>query len=229
MVLKPPYPYFGSKWRVSPLIWKRFGDVPNLVDPFFGRNTLVLSRPHWDNERGDFGVNKSHRTETINDIDCFVANFWRSVKNDPDKVAHYADWPVSEVDLHARHLWLVNQEEFINAMRQDPEYFDPKIAGWWVWGINLWIGGGWCLEDIVDDRGGYAGPRYRHPKLRIALCGLYDEHAPHMPDDWECVAWKPQGGYGNQKKGGARKKIDERIWFSPNCLKPERKIQMRLL
>ena len=28
----------------------------------------------------------------------------------------------------------------------DPEYFDAKIAGWWVWGMCLWIGGGWCTD-----------------------------------------------------------------------------------
>jgi hypothetical protein len=26
----------------------------------------------------------------------------------------------------------------------DPDYFEPKTAGWWAWGLCLWIGGGWC-------------------------------------------------------------------------------------
>ena len=26
----------------------------------------------------------------------------------------------------------------------DPKYFDAKIAGWWVWGMACWIGGGFC-------------------------------------------------------------------------------------
>jgi hypothetical protein len=26
----------------------------------------------------------------------------------------------------------------------DPDFFDPKVAGWWVWGQCLWIGSGWC-------------------------------------------------------------------------------------
>lgn len=34
MKLNPPYPYFGSKWREAPEIWKRFGDVANLVEWF---------------------------------------------------------------------------------------------------------------------------------------------------------------------------------------------------
>jgi len=26
----------------------------------------------------------------------------------------------------------------------DPDWFDAKIAGWWVWGQSCWIAGGWC-------------------------------------------------------------------------------------
>lgn len=33
---------------------------------------------------------------------------------------------------------------------EDAEYFDAKAAGWWVWGISLWIGGGWCSEQKAD-------------------------------------------------------------------------------
>jgi hypothetical protein len=51
---------------------------------------------------------------------------------------------VNEADLHARHRWLVAEVEFRERMRRDPEYFDAKIAGWWVWGICQWIGSGWC-------------------------------------------------------------------------------------
>ena len=28
----------------------------------------------------------------------------------------------------------------------DPDHFDAKIAGWWVWGLCQWIGSGWCAE-----------------------------------------------------------------------------------
>lgn len=24
------------------------------------------------------------------------------------------------------------------------DWFDARVAGWWVWGINSWIGSGWC-------------------------------------------------------------------------------------
>lgn len=59
----------------------------------------------------------------------------------------YCDSPVNEIDLHARHKWLVYSDDavlFRERMRTDPDYYDPKIAGWWCWGICCWIGGGWC-------------------------------------------------------------------------------------
>jgi hypothetical protein len=58
-------------------------------------------------------------------------------------------------------------------------------------------------------------------RLRIALCGYDGEHA--MPDDWECVAWKAQGGmanHGNAGRDGTGNYKRERIWFSPHCLRP---------
>jgi hypothetical protein len=41
-------------------------------------------------------------------------------------------------------LWLVNQADFRERMMTDPDNYDAKMAGWWVWGIALWIGSGWC-------------------------------------------------------------------------------------
>jgi hypothetical protein len=49
--------------------------------------------------------------ETVNDKDCYLANFWRALQADPEAVAHWADAPVNEADLHARHQWLVNQTD----------------------------------------------------------------------------------------------------------------------
>ena len=36
MVIKAPFPWFGGKSRVADLVWDRFGNVPNYVEPFFG-------------------------------------------------------------------------------------------------------------------------------------------------------------------------------------------------
>ena len=135
--LRAPFPYFGGKSRVAPLVWSRLGDVRNYVEPFCGSMAMVLGRPHYPFAES--------RIETVNDADCFVANFWRALQADPETVAHHCDWPVNEADLHARHLWLVNVgKEHVKRLRTEPEYFDAKIAGWWVWGACQWIGSGWC-------------------------------------------------------------------------------------
>jgi hypothetical protein len=144
--LSAPFPWFGGKSRVAHMVWERFGTVQNYVEPFFGSGAVLLGRP--DHPCG---------VETVNDKDGFVANFWRALAADPDGVAHYADWPVNENDSHARHIWLVGQRKTLTArLEGDPDFYDVKIAGWWVWGINCWIGGGWCSGDgpwQVDDEG----------------------------------------------------------------------------
>ena len=137
MTLISPWPYFGGKSRPAPLVWERFGDVPNYTEPFVGTGAVLLARPDahvwWD------------RIETVNDKDGFIPNYWRAVKADPDAVAHHADWPVSECDLFSRHSWLVSQRDTMQAQLEgDPDWYDAKIAGWWVWGMCSWIGSGWC-------------------------------------------------------------------------------------
>ena len=129
-----PFPWFGGKRRVAPEVWRRFGAVKNYVEPFYGSGAVLLGRP--DHPSGN---------ETINDADGLVANFWRAVQHDPEQTAHHADYPVNENDLHARHVWLVGQIDTLRArLEGDPEFFDPKIAGWWVWGVSCWIGGEFC-------------------------------------------------------------------------------------
>lgn len=301
MISARPYPWFGGKARVAPLVWDRFGDTLNYVEPFFGGGAVLLSRPH------------DSRTETVNDIDGFLCNFWRAVKAEPDKVAEFAARPVNEIDLAAWRDWLfARKDEVTQRMWRDPDYYDCKYAGIWVWGICSTIGDGWTRsvpdKDAVNrpcthlgsagqgvnrpgvsfDRGGqgcfgtsfnlieyfkqlqsrmarvrvmcgdwdrvcspavtdrigltgvFLDPPYDgyentyahgesvsdavrewaikngdNPKMRIALCGYEGEHG--MPDNWDCVAWKAQGGYGNGAVDNENKHR-ERIWFSPHCL-----------
>ena len=159
MALKAPFPWFGGKSRVAAVVWDRFGDVRNYVEPFAGSLAVLLGRPH---EPG---------AETVNDLDCYLANFWRAVWSDPSAVAEWADSPVIEADLDARHIWLVGRRDSLAAsMHADPEFYDAKVAGWWVWGICSWIGSGFCSGDgpwrLVDGRfvSGDAG-RGIHRKL----------------------------------------------------------------
>lgn len=356
--LKAPFPWFGGKSRVAAEVWERFGNVASYNEPFAGSLAVLLGRPH------------EARVETVNDLDCYLANFWRALQADPDGVAKYADWPVNEADLHARHRWLVEvaRENAERCMRE-PDFYDVKVAGWWVWGQCLWIGSGWCqrpewkrsrvankpagINGLDYGRAGNGVEQKRRPQLtgdqgaiasvsnrrwqgggagggsgvvapnlskqlpqlsgdgsgaqrgllnnevfsiglyeylrtlaarlrrvrvccgdwkrvltpsvttyigltgvfldppyaqdmrercysedhdisdevrqwaiahgdnrnmRIALCGYEGEHA--MPDTWECVAWKANGGYSRSERGKANR-ARERIWFSPHCLKPD--------
>ena len=140
--LRAPFPWFGGKRRVAELVWSRLGNVSTYNEPFAGSLAVLLGRPH------------PPRIETVNDLDCYLSNFWRALQADPDQVAYWADYPVNETDLHARHQWLVDRTAFQAQMKADPDYFDAKIAGWWVWGQCLWIGSGWCQQALPPGRAG---------------------------------------------------------------------------
>lgn len=146
-VLEAPYPYFGGKSSIAPEVWKRFGNPRGYVEPFAGSAAMLLLRP-----------SPFRGTETINDKDGFCSNFWRAIKADPQKVAEYADWPVIENDLHARHAWLVGRAKSIQSrLEGDPEWFSAKVAGWWCWGMCVWIGSGFCSGEgpwKVEDENG---------------------------------------------------------------------------
>lgn len=286
--LQAPFPYFGGKSRVAGQVWQRFGTVKNYVEPFFGSGAMLLARP-------ESAFPDTATVETVNDADAMVANFWRALRADPEQVAYHADWPVNETDLHARHVWLLGRKpEIESACVSDPDYYDAKAAGWWVWGMSAWIGGGFCsgsgpwqlVDGVLTDTGNagrgvhrqrphlgnagqgvhrqlglydwlhalatrlanvrvcsgdwsrVTGPSVTHrhgltaifldppysaeaqrdtvynvedfsiahdvrewairegasQTMRIALCGYEREHGHYMPDDWECLAWKAQGG-----------------------------------
>jgi DNA adenine methylase len=135
--LNPPFPYFGGKRRVADAIWQRLGNVHNYVEPFCGSCAVLLARP-----------TPAH-IETVNDADGLLANFWRAMTQQPAEVARHADWPVNEADLVARQNWLVRERESLTArLMADPEWCDPKAAGWWVWALSQWIGSGFCEREV---------------------------------------------------------------------------------
>lgn len=196
-VLKCPFPWFGGKRREAERIWAALGaEVPNFIEPFAGSLATLLGRP------GGAG-----KIETVNDIDRYLANFWRAIKTDPWSVAAWCDDPINEADLHARHYWLINQVEFRERMHQDPDFFDPKIAGWWAWGINAWIGAGWCIvpkrqmpdlavttrNGIATGRGVHATANWRNPThqklphLAVKSDGAVAERGVHSAANWRTL------------------------------------------
>lgn len=131
--LAAPYPYFGGKSRAAELVWPRLGDVDVYLEPFAGSLAMLLARP---NPRG---------VELANDIDGYVINFWRAAVAEPEAVAVYADAPIHEVEKAARHHWLVTEgRERLERLVEDPDYFDSQVAGYWLYGIAIWIGRGFC-------------------------------------------------------------------------------------
>lgn len=161
-MLKSPYPWFGGKSRIAPEVWRRFGDTPNYVEPFFGSGAVLLARPDFD----------GYRTETVNDLDGHVSNFWRAVQADPAEVARHAAMIVSELDLHARGTWLFyrpSAREWVEQLRGDPEYYDAKSAGWWVWFVSSWTGG---LPAVPEDGKYGRGVNRRLPHLGDAGRGV---------------------------------------------------------
>lgn len=294
--LKAPFPWYGSKRRVAHEVWSRFGAVEHYVEPFAGSLACLLARP------------SVAGAETVNDLDGHITNFWRCVKTCPDLLATQAEYPVSELDLHARHRWLIARAPSLTEqLATDPDWCDPRAAGWWVWGVSQWMGGGWCklatrrrpsvglpcgkgtitlqshgsLRDTIqrlawrlrdvrilcgdwarlctrgvllhdDYRRGIAGvlldPPYSHalrdgrlyredsgdvaaevrdwclvngddPRIRIALCGLDGEH--DMPSTWTVVAWSSQGASNKKGTRNSESRHNERIWFSPSCLRAQ--------
>ena len=167
-LLKAPFPWFGGKSRVADVVWRAFGDVPNYVEPFAGSLAVLLARP------GGPG-----KVETVNDLDCYLANFWRALALDPEGVAKACDWPVNEADLSARHQWLVDQAGFRERMKTEPDFYDVKVAGWWVWGLCAWIGSGWCSEKKYRDGTAGQGVNRQLPHLGNAGQGV-NRKLPHL-------------------------------------------------
>jgi hypothetical protein len=176
--LKAPFPWFGGKSRAAALIWDRLGDCANYVEPFFGSGAVLLGRP------------TPQKIETVNDLDGFVANAWRAMRANPESVADWANNPVNENDLHARHSWLVSQREpLTRRLEGDAEFCDPKVAGWWLWGIACWIGSGFCSGKgpwvveggmlVKGDAG--RGVKRQRPHLGSAGQGV-NRQLPHLGD-----------------------------------------------
>jgi DNA adenine methylase len=168
--LKAPFIWFGGKRRVADQVWTALGDVDNYVEPFAGSLAVLLGRPH--------DMTARRRAETVNDADMYLANFWRALAYAPEGVAEYADWPVNETDLFARHLWLVNEgrAQMQDGLESDPDWYDAKIAGWWCWGLNAWIGSGWC-----SGTGPWVADGCKRPHLGNAGQGV-NRQLPHLGD-----------------------------------------------
>ena len=120
--MNTPFTYFGNKTKVAPLIWLSDSATPTLS------SIPSAARSAWCSMRTK---HKLHRKrETIGDLDCLIAHFWRAIKNDPEGVAHYAFDPVSKINLQARHEWLMDQRATVHRnLRTSPRLVRRQDCG----------------------------------------------------------------------------------------------------
>lgn len=142
--LTAPFPYFGGKRRAASVVWRALGDPGGYVEPFAGSAAVLLARPAF----------RGRRVETINDADGWLVNVWRALQLAPRQVADHAGGPVTEIDYHARLAWLQERRtpDLVAWLEGDPEAYDAKAAGWWLYvaacGIgNPWDKGPWRVID----------------------------------------------------------------------------------
>lgn len=135
MTLAAPFPYFGGKRRAASIIWDALGDPGGYVEPFAGSAAVLLARPAFSGKR----------VETLNDADGWLVNAWRSIQLSPDAVAQHCEWPVTEIDYHARLAWLQARRDadLVAWLEGDPEHHDAKAAAWWLYVCACGIGDPW--------------------------------------------------------------------------------------
>ena len=134
---KAPFPYTGGKSMIADTVWKALGGVTTYVEPFAGSCAVLLARPQ-----------PFTGLEIINDANGYVANCWRAIQQHTAQVADHANWPPNENDLHARHRWLWERRDQLQAqLESDPDWCDIKIAGWWLWGMANFFTGAFCVRE----------------------------------------------------------------------------------
>lgn len=168
-----PFPWFGGKRSVTSEVWDRLASPKQYIEPFCGSAAMLLAAP------------AIASLEVIGDQNLYVANFWRCIKFQPDAVYEWQDYPVSHVDLDARHRWLTNPARTAELLAHlaDAEWpGDAQVAGWWVWGQSAWIGSGWCEQSQIPHvTSAGQGVNTKIPHVTDAGRGVQSQ-IPHVTD-----------------------------------------------
>ena len=171
--LKAPFPYFGGKGLIADIVWKYLGDVKQYIEPFFGSGAVLLKRPP---------TKHTKFYEIVCDKDGFVCNVWRAIQFDPDETAKWCDWPINHADLIARRKSLLeNEERLLENLCEDPEWFDAKMAGYWIWCASSWIGSGMLCPNQIPHLIRGTGIHSKRPHL-IRDTGIHSKR-PHLTHD----------------------------------------------
>ena len=182
-VLSAPFPYHGAKSRIAADVWAAFGEVGVFSEPFCGSCAVLLASP------------RISPREIVNDQNGHIANFWRAIRADPEAVAYWADYPSFHHDLTARHSWLIQWARTSSRrLIEDADWYDVKAAGWWVFGISLWIGGGWCV-DVGQEAARDQQPAPTKPKGTVGVAAQRSR-IPQQGDKRLLINPKDAGGTG---------------------------------
>lgn len=139
--LKFPAPYIGGKSKIAPLVWAALAQPDHYMEPFLGSGAVLLARPDYDSRK---------HIETVNDMDCHIANVYRSLQYAPEEVACYCDWPVNHCDLNARRRVLNEKADLLRtALTHNPDWCHPKFAGYWIYCQSSWIGSGMTSPNAI--------------------------------------------------------------------------------
>ena len=170
--MKAPFPYFGGKRVIAPKVWDALGNPAHYIEPFFGSGAVLLNRPEYDG-----------RTETVNDKDGLLCNVWRALQFAPDEVAKWCDWPVNHADLNARRIVLnKNSAKLCSMLEAYDDYYDAKLAGYWIWAASCWIGSGLTRKaaiPLISNAG--RGVHSKIPLISNAGRGVHSQ-IPHIGD-----------------------------------------------
>ena len=172
-MLKAPFPYFGGKRTVADVVWQALGNPGHYIEPFFGSGAVLLLRPDYSQDM----------TETVCDKDGYVCNVWRAIRENPEEVARWCDWPVNHADLCARRKKLLMRgPDMLEKLIADDEWYDAKMAGYWAWAASCWIGSGLTRPNAIphiSDAG--KGAHSQIPHVSDAGKGVHAQ-IPHVSD-----------------------------------------------
>jgi DNA adenine methylase len=177
--LRAPFPYAGAKSRIADTIWRALGpDVPTYIEPFCGSAAVLLGRP------------RPGRYESLNDSNGLITNVWRSIKLQPEETARFCFGPPNEIDLQARARCLQKEAAGLTAaLVNDPEWCEPRLAGWWIYCQSLainpdWLNGGNAAAH-KGSRKGVFSERLTDIGEQMALLAARLERVQINCGDWE--------------------------------------------
>ena len=174
-----PTPYHGGKRRWAEQILAAFGDERECVyvEPFSGSAAVLLANP------------RPFAREILCDTNPHISNVFRCLAWAPEATAFWADWPTTHQDLTARHTWLLRWAvDHVADIEADPDFHDPKAAGWWLWGKSNWIGSEFGIVRGLQSGGEPTAPDHMpliEPKMggQGVQAQRYDAGLP-VASDW---------------------------------------------